>query len=382
MKEVLLVTIGFSPNIGGIETHFDDLISALDKRGWKTWVLTYKPITTKVKANFIEKRGKNNVIYRIPWIGGVFYNLVQNPLLEFLYLTPGLLFALPVFLLIKGKNLKVIHSHGLVSGFVSVIWGRIFNKKVLTTTHSIYHFPKVGLYRNFAKWIFNNSDEILTLSSQSKKEVEDLGIESEKVRIFTYWIDLKKFRHTGSKEKSRSIIGLKNEFTVLFVGRLVKEKGVLVLLDAVSRWNTKICLVIAGTGPLEKEIKNQKSKIKNLIFLGRIDNDKLPLYYSAADVVIVPSIHEEGFGRVILESLACGIPVIGSRRGAIPEAMDTSVGKFIDVSPQNIKESVEYFYKNPNELFKLSKNARRFAEMHYSEENIQVIIDSYLSKQY
>lgn len=103
----------------------------------------------------------------------------------------------------------------------------------------------------------------------------------------------------------------------------------------------------------------------------------MPLYYTAADIVIVPSIHEEGFGRVILEALACGTPVIGAKRGAIPEAMDETVGRFINVSTVNIKNEVEYLFNHQDELKKLARNSREFAERRYSEKNVLEIIRSY-----
>lgn len=374
MKEILLVSIAFSPNIGGIETHFDNLTEALAKRKIKTWVLTYKPITTKIKTAFHEKRGKYIEIYRIPWFGNFFYSLVKNPIAEFIYLAPGLFIALPVFLILKARKIKTIHSHGLVAGFVSVFWGKIFGKRVITSTHSIYHFPKGGFYRDFAIWIFGNSDTVLTLSRQSRNEIIALGINKNKVHVFTYWIDLNKFKKI---ENAKEKVGWKNKFIVLFAGRLVQEKGVGELLDAAKIWDKRITLAIAGIGPMEEEIKYSKLKIQNLLYLGKIDNDKLPLYYSASDFVIVPSVHEEGFGRVILEALACGTPVIGANRGAIPEAMDESVGKLIKVTPVNIKNAVEYFYRNPDKLDKLSKNTRRFAEVRYSERNVKTIIKAY-----
>lgn len=378
MKSILFVTIGFSPNVGGIETHFDDLTNELSRRGLTVWVLTYKPITTPVSAPFFERRRKRIFIYRIPWIRGWFYKLVDKPVLEFLFLTPGLFLALPLILLSKTRKVSVIHSHGLIAGFVAVFWGKIFGRKVITTTHSIYNFPQKGLYRNFARWIFDNSDTVLCLSKQSKKEVELLGVNPEKVKTFTYWIDLQKFKVQKSKVKIRQKLGWQNyKFVVLFVGRLVEEKGVLVLLQAARKWSKNITLAIAGSGPLEDEIKHQSSIIKHLIFLGRVSQEKLPLYYSAADVTIVPSIHEEGFGRVILESLACGTPVIGSNRGAIPEAMDETVGRLIEVTPENVKKEVEFFYKNPDKLKKLAKNARPFAEKRYSTKNADILIESY-----
>ena len=155
------------------------------------------------------------------------------------------------------------------------------------------------------------------------------------------------------------------------------EKGIKELIAAAKLWDKRITLAIAGSGPLESYIKHQTSIINHIVFLGKLNQDELPNYYSAADLLIVPSVHEEGFGRVILEALSCGTPVIGANRGAIPEALDESVGRLIEVSPENIKKAVEYFYDHPEELKKLAKNARKYAEKRFSEKNTEMIIRSY-----
>jgi len=359
--------------MGGLETHLEDLTKVIYKNGWFPVVLTYKPVTTKISAKFYEKK-QDIEIFRIPWIGNYFYKLVKNPILEFIYLTPALFVMLPILLMFRYKEISVIHSHGLIAGFSSVFWGKLFGKKVITTTHSIYNFPASGIYHNFVAWIYNNSDTIFVLSDQSKREILNLRVDSDKVIRFTYWIDLKHFsKISGAKEKLR----WNNKFVVLSAGRLVPEKGILELLDAAKGWNSKITLAIVGTGPLEKIIRDYTSKYHNIQYLGNIDSTKMPLYYSAADLLIVPSVHEEGFGRIILESLACGTPVIGSNRGAIPEAMDKSVGKLIDISPKNIKIAVETMYSQRSVLSKLASNCRKFAVSHYAEANAKVIIDSY-----
>jgi len=374
MREMLLLSIGFSPNVGGIETHFDDLTAALDKRGWKAWVLTYKPIATPVTAKFFERRGRNVVVYRVPWVRGIFYKLVSRPVLEFLFLVPGLFLALPVFLAWKGRRIEVVQSHGLVAGFVAAVWGKLWGKRVIMTTHSMYNFPARGLYRRLARWIFASSDKVLTLSAQSAREVVNLGVEKDKVKRFTYWVDLKKFRPVAGAKKK---VGWEGKFVVLFVGRLIGEKGINELLAAAKIWSRQITLAVAGGGPMERKIQMTKSKIQNLEYLGRVEQEKLPVYYSAADVVIVPSVHEEGFGRVILEALACGTPVIGARRGAIPEAMDETVGRLIEVTPEKIKQVVEDLWRNPGKLKRLAQNARKFAQRRYGEKNIGRIIRVY-----
>lgn len=370
MMRILQLTCHFSPNVGGVETHLDDLVLALSKRKYKVVVLAYRPLTTDARWKMWEKKA-NVEVFRIPWIPGLFYRLVKNPILEFLYLMPGLFLATPLVLLIKQP--KAIHSHGLVAGFVGVFWGRVFGIRTVVSTHSVYNFPKRGLYTKFVRLVFANADFVLTLSEQSAKEVGRLGISKNKIKVFTYWVDLGKFKKVvGAKKK----LGWKG-YTVLYVGRLVNEKGVKVLLNSAKDWSENISLKIIGTGPLEASVREHVSRNGNMEYIGSVDNDKLPVYYSAADVLIVPSIHKEGFGRVILESLACGVPVIGSNMGAILEAMDESVGILVKPTKLEIAKAVEFLYKNRRRLEYYSKNARRFAQRRYSEKNVEKIISTF-----
>ena len=370
---ILILTSHFKPNIGGVETHLSDLASTLTKRSWRVTVLTYKPLTTEIHSKFYEKEQLLTII-RIPWFKGLFYKLVSYPLIEFMYLLPGLFFVTPIVIILDKPD--VIHANGLVAGFVGVFWGKILRKKVIISTHSIYNFPKQGLYKSFVSSIFKNAEYCLGLSRQAVNEIKSLGIDKSKVKNFTYWVDLQKFKKVN---QAKNKLGWKDTFTILFVGRLVSEKGVLVLLKSAKNWDKNINLKIIGSGPLEDRIKEDLLKLPNVSFIKGIDSENLPIYYSAADLLIVPSLSEEGFGRVILESLACGTPVVGARRGAIPEALDESVGKLIDISPENIAATVEYFYKHKDELEKFAKNCRKFAERKYSEKNADVIIKTYKS---
>ena len=368
--KVLQLTAHFRPNVGGVETHLSDLCKSLSERGFEIIVLTYGPLETKAQWKILE-REKNLTIIRIPWVPKLFYKLIKMPVLEFIYLLPGLFFGTPFIIFLK--KIEVIHAHGLVAGFAGVLWGKVFGKKVVISVHSIYHFPKTGLYRNFVKRIFKNADYCLGLSKQSVAEIKSLEIPPGKVNNFTYWVDLEKFRKV---EDAKNKLGWKDKLTVLFVGRLVEGKGISELLESVKEWDKDISLKIIGSGPLEAKAKKAASKY-NVEFIGVIDQEKLPMYYSGSDILIVPSVSEEGFGRVILEALACGTPVIGSNRGAIPEAMNDSVGILIDVSPESIKQSVEFFFLHKEALRILSDNCRKFAERRFSEKNVASIIRVY-----
>jgi glycosyltransferase involved in cell wall biosynthesis len=149
----------------------------------------------------------------------------------------------------------------------------------------------------------------------------------------------------------------------------VPEKGIPELVEAAKLFNPGISLKIAGSGPLEN--------LAGKYYIGRISQDELPAVYNAADLVIVPSMHEEGFGRVIIESLACGTPVVAANRGAIPEAMDNTVGKLITITPENVSEAVNYYFTHPKILLKLANNARQFAIDRYSSSNIDDIVSAY-----
>lgn len=366
---ILQLTVHFPPNVGGVETHLSDLVKLLSKKEWKIVVLCYRPLSTKVGWKMYEYHN-NLEIVRLPWFTGLWYRFVSYPLLEFLYLFPMFFFFTPVIILIK--NPIIIHAHGLIAATSAVFWGKIFRKRVIISTHNIYSFPKYGLYRSFAKAVFNNAKRNLCLSKKSFEELKALGIDN--ASIFTYWIDLRKFKMI---ENAKQKLGWKNEFTVLFVGRLIPEKGIDLLLKSIKTWKKEIKLVFVGVGPLEKLLISEAAKNSKIRFLGKVDQDNLPIIYSAADILIVPSISEEGFGRVIMEALACSTPVIASNLGAIPEAMDDTVGRLIDINPQNIKNTVEDFYMHPTKLAILSKNAREFALKRYSEKNGDTIIQSY-----
>lgn len=362
---ILQLTVHFSPNIGGVETHLDDLCKALIDRKLKVFVLTYRPLEADTAWKIYEKKNQLEIL-RLPWVKGFFYKFIKYPLMEFIYLFPGLFILTPF--IIFYKKIDVIHAHGIVAGFVGVFWGKILRKKIVISTHSIYGFPEKGFYKKFVCGIFSNASYCLVLSKQSKRELERLGVSSKKIIKFTYWIDLLNFKKINGAKK---ILGWQG-FNVLFVGRLIEEKGIKELLKSAETWDRRIKLNIIGTGPFSSKIKILSSKNSNINFLGVIDQKKLPLYYSGVDLLIVPTVSEEGFGRVIIESLACGTPVIASSREGIYEVMDEQVGRFMDAD-----NTITSLFKDRTILKELADNCRPFVERRYSEKNVKEIIKTY-----
>lgn len=374
-KHVLIMSIGFLPNIGGLETHLKDLIDELIKDNWKVTVLTYQPLSTPVLGKWIEKR-KNLIVFRLPVLRGIFYKLYKKPLLEFLFLEPLLFLIAPVILLIY-PNINVVNAQGLVAGFSASFWTKIFRKRYVVSAQSIYHFPEKGFYRQICKWIFGSADKIIAISNQSRQDVESLNINTDKIQVYTNWENSDLFKPV-EKEKAKKEVGLANKFVVSFFGRLIEEKGIKVFIDAIKASDRRITFVIYGEGLLADYVKKAAQEYPNVIYMGTIPPNLLPLHYSAADIVLMPTLNEEGFGRVAAGALFCGTPVIASNRGALPTIVNDSVGKIIEPTAKEIAKAVNFYFNNRVVLEKSARNTRKYALSKFSKKNAKSIISCFI----
>jgi len=159
----------------------------------------------------------------------------------------------------------------------------------------------------------------------------------------------------GNNINSKSI---SNKIKFGFAGRISKHKGIELLLDVFSKLNYNgIELLIAGTGE-QKYYNNLRNKYKNkenIKFMGFVKSEN---FYKLIDVIIVPSLWNEAFGRVIIEAMSYGIPVIGSSRGGIPEVIiDGENGFLFDPDKKDdLKLSINKFIKNKENYMKISTN--------------------------
>lgn len=364
-----MIAISFSPNVGGLETYLDDLCSYLTKRGHKVCVISYQPITTRARGKFVEKIGGVE-IYRVPWFGrNLFPRLERYPILEFVYLTPMLLVSSLLFMLRHHREIDVVHVHGLNAAFVAKALSKIFGKESFVSIHAIYNLVDRIAFARLVKWVLSSFDMILLPSEMSRQDLLAAGVSADRLKVCPQWVSLDVFKPLD-KERCKRELGLRGKFSVLFVGRLIEKKGFRLLLNTASHMTLDdMAFIFVGDGPLSGEIKAKASAWSNVIFAGKVTEDVLVKYYSAADIVVVPSLYDEVFGRTIIESISCGTPVVASNRGAIPEVLNPSVGRLINLKTHILTEEIMHLYKNPNELYKLAENCRRYAEAHYSDKN-------------
>jgi phosphatidylinositol alpha-1,6-mannosyltransferase len=274
------------------------------------------------------------------------------------------------------KDVDVIDAQGLVTAFVAKILARLFQKRSIVSIHAIFGFKERPLLARVVKWVLASFDVILSFAQKTKDELLAIGLPEDKLTLYISWVDLDIFKPMP-KDKCKEALGLQGKFVVLFVGRLIEKKGVNVLLQAAAKADSAITFAFVGDGPLADRLQEQAKVKPNIVYLGKMPNRETPKCFCAADIFAMPSQYEEQFGVVVLETLACGTPIIAANRGGIPEVMDSSVGVLIEPTAEKIAEIVNHLYHNREELDRLAANCRPYAEARYSRDNMAVIERAY-----
>jgi len=339
-------------------------------------VLTYQPLVTRAKALPIE-RAKNIEIRRVQWPGFLlFIRLERSPFLEFLYLTPALLIYSTCFMLAHAREVDVIHAHGLNAALIAKVLGKIFKKRTVASMHANYGLAGRKLMAVVVSWVMSSINAILTLPDESKQDLLSSGIPEWKIRTYNHWVDQQSF-HPGDRALCKTQLGITAKFVVLFVGRFIQRKGVRVLLDAANSMASEdISFVFVGDGPLEDEIRRASSCRNNIVVLSNIPEPKLVMCYNAADVFIIPSLYDEPYGRVVLEALSCGTPVIASRRGNLPQIVPDSVGFLLEPEAKTIAQRIIDLSGNPQKL-PARETCRKYAEDRFGLKNAQALVETY-----
>jgi len=249
--------------------------------------------------------------------------------------------------LVKIIRPDIVHTHLTGSNLIGVIAAKLGGvSRIFTHDHSgaeyTHRFPIISklvliplerMTIHFVSKIFAVSNHVATFNINIKK------FPLSKVVVLPNWVDAADFRFSAeNRDRIRTKYGIpKTSIVVGAAGRLSPEKGLLTLVDAfadVVKFREDAHLVIAGEGPQRCEIE---SRIRNLNLSGRAHLmghvPDAPSVYSVFDIFVLPS-HYETFGIALLEAMYCGLPVIASNIGGIPDLIKPEVNGVL-VDPEN-----------------------------------------------
>jgi glycosyltransferase involved in cell wall biosynthesis len=237
-----------------------------------------------------------------------------------------------------------------------------FNYSLHFQNDHYHHMPKKILNS-----ILENSKKIIVCSQYIKKVIQKNGFYSKKIHVVYNGVDLTRYQ----QNKLSSRHPKNKNFTFIFSGRIVPEKGIKELILAFIHLNQiypDTRLVILGPTENTKEHKTFYLSLRKLVqnnphihWVGFIQPDRLPAYYAQADVFVGPSLWQEPLGIVFLEALASGLPIITTRQGGIPEIVKNNInGYTFKVSKTNseflIRKLLIKAFQNKKNLSKIEKN--------------------------
>ncbi len=227
----------------------------------------------------------------------------------------------------KHFDFDLIDAHYVYpDGFAAIQLGRFFNRPVVVSARGsdINLFRTLHLIPRLLRYVLFKADRVIAVSQALKSAIVEMGVVENKIVTIPNGVNVESF-YPFEKESARKALALPNRKTIVSVGSLTDNKGFELLIKAFRRlldsFDADLQLAIVGDGPsrakLEKLIASLELQAR-VRLVGAVPHDELRLWYCAADLSCLASA-QEGWPNVVLESLACGVPVVATSVGGIPE---------------------------------------------------------------
>jgi Glycosyltransferase len=240
------------------------------------------------------------------------------------------------------------------------------------TLHSSDFMMKGGRRLRYLKKICKESAAIITISNYNKGYLTALGVDHEKLHVIKAGINVERFqRKTDYKANN----------TILYVGRLIRVKGLEYLIQALkhlTNFNIKFKVRIVGEGPMENELKELATKlnVNDLVeFKGFVPNDKLPSVYEDSQVFVHPSVElpdgrRDGIPVSMMEAMSMELPVVSTYCSGIPELVEDGWNGILVKQRDSLQlaEAIRYLLENPSVA---KEYGRRGREKIVREHNVR-----------
>lgn len=315
---------GCTKDAGGMNVYMRELAHALAQRNvtidiYTRWTRPHTPrivqLSPQVRVIHIE--------------AGPVKTVHKNDLHQYV---PSFAYNIEEFRRHEGREYDVLHSHYWLSGLAAMTLARIWDVPHVTMFHTLGRLkmlanpaePEPALRLEMEHKLIQSVDRIIASTNDERTQLmRYCGATAQQIEVLPCGVDLDLFK-PHDKRQARQRLGLPlNRPVVLFAGRLDPFKGPDVLLRAAALMKTQAHIVIVGGQSSRDKDVQQLRRLATEMEMGRRvhfvaarPQQELPLYYSAADVTVVPSYHET-FGLAAVESQACGTPVVATRAGGL-----------------------------------------------------------------
>jgi glycogen(starch) synthase len=375
---VIMLTWEFPPRIiGGISPHVYYLSKSLANAGVKVYIVTcdFPGAPQHETIDGVEVYRIDSYKTPAPDFATWVYLMNMNMQKEAAALTHGL-----------GRRVDIFHAHDWLVATAGIGLKHVFRKPFFATIHSTEIGRRNGINSDYEKmiheteaWLTYESWKIICCSDYMVTHVKwAFGLPADKLIMIPNGVRTEIYGKNGKEEldKFRAKYALPEEKIVLFVGRLVYEKGVHVLVNAVPKVMQKVNakFIIVGNGYMRDQlavlVKGMGLEHK-VMFTGFVDDDTLRKLQETADVSVVPSLFEP-FGIVALEAMAAKSPVVVSDTGGLSELVTHEVDgvKVYTGNPDSLAWGISRVLSDGNFANWLRTNAYKKVQEKYNWDKI------------
>ena len=362
---ILLVTWNFPPRRGGIENLMAQLSAGLKKNHTVFVITSY------------ASHGGGHDIFRPPCPG----------------LIPFALYALwrGALLLLCNRKIDVVFGGSAMVTPLVYFLARAFRRKAVVQVHGLDLVYSSLIYQTLCVRWLKHCDAVLANSNYTGTLAAERGISRESIDVIPLGVDVARFAPGPDCKELKRELCLNGRQIILFVGRLARRKGIKEFvqncLPRIIQELPHVCFVVAGGNPTESlthrddvlteiEAAVRDLGMQNHVRLcGEVSDDQLVKLYQCCDIVVLPALASaddiEGFGMVLLEAGAAGKPVVATRVGGIPDAVDGRTGVLVEPGDyRELSKSVLELLTDGDKRQAMGEFARCRMQTEYSWETV------------
>ncbi len=269
------------------------------------------------------------------------------------------------------KRVDIYKTNQIKGGLAAVIAKLLYKKSLIARAgFEWFLFSKLRnkpVWQRIIIWIvekivYSMADKIIISSKEAKQFItKEFAVSESKILVIPNYIDTKLFKYMPEVQKEKG--------RICCIAKFADDKNLLNLIKALEK--TEIRLVLIGSGEKERELKTLVKNLQvNVEFLGNVPNEQLPIELNKSELFILPSLFE-GNPKVLLEAMACGLPVIGTDVVGVREIIiHKQNGYLCETNVESISPAIKEVLANPDLKNQITIEARKTIEESFGLESV------------